>query len=105
MTSAWSAASSDLYTSSRALCAIIPSMGLVTERSRTRFFSDGLALAGNAPKIFARTSRNGLPYVSLAFCALFSTLAYMGVKTGSGKVFNWFSASELPTEFRWYPVD
>ncbi|KAI0936272.1 hypothetical protein AcV5_004452 [Taiwanofungus camphoratus] len=72
LTSAWSAASSDLYTSSRALY--------------------GLALAGNAPKIFARTSRNGLPYVSLAFCALFSTLAYMGVKTGSGKVFNWFSA-------------
>ncbi|OCH96470.1 amino acid permease [Obba rivulosa] len=71
LTSAWSAASSDLYTSSRALY--------------------GLALAGNAPKIFARTSRRGLPYVSLITCAAFACLAYMGVKGGSGKVFNWFA--------------
>ncbi|GBE86317.1 Dicarboxylic amino acid permease [Sparassis crispa] len=72
LTSAWSAASSDLYTSSRALY--------------------GLALAGNAPKIFAKTSRNGLPYVALITNALFASLAYMGINSGSGKVFNWFSA-------------
>ncbi|KAH9946675.1 amino acid permease [Amylocystis lapponica] len=71
LTSAWSAASSDLYTSSRALY--------------------GLALAGNAPSVFLRTSKNGLPYTSLAFCASFSTLAFMGINGGSGKVFNWFS--------------
>ncbi|OBZ79129.1 putative proline-specific permease put4 [Grifola frondosa] len=70
LTSAWSAASSDLYTSSRALY--------------------GLAMVGNAPKIFNRTSKKGLPYVSLTFCSLFATLAYMGVSTGSGTVFNWF---------------
>ncbi|RPD63001.1 amino acid permease [Lentinus tigrinus ALCF2SS1-7] len=70
LTSAWSAASSDLYTSSRALY--------------------GLSLAGNAPKIFTKVNKNGLPWVSLIFCALFSTLAYMGVSSGSGKVFNWF---------------
>jgi amino acid permease len=52
---------------------------------------DGLAVAGNAPKIFKRTSRYGLPYVSLIVCSAFSLLSYMGVNTGSGKVFNWFA--------------
>ncbi|KAK2461772.1 hypothetical protein APHAL10511_006235 [Amanita phalloides] len=71
LTSAWSAASSDLYTSSRALY--------------------GLAVAGNAPKIFLRTSKSGLPYVSVIFCALFGFLAFMSVGSGSGKVFGWFT--------------
>jgi len=71
LTSAWSAASSDLYTSSRALY--------------------GLAVAGNAPRFFLRTSRKGLPYASIIFCALFTTLSYMAVSSGAGKVFGWFS--------------
>jgi len=71
LTSAWSAASSDLYTSSRALY--------------------GLASAGNAPKIFLKTTSKGLPYVSIIFCAAFALLAYMGVSSGSAKVFNWFA--------------
>lgn len=70
LTSAWSAASSDLYTSSRAIY--------------------GLALSGNAPKIFAYTTKRGLPLIGLVFCAAFAFLAFMGVGTGSGKVFNWF---------------
>ncbi|KAH0838461.1 amino acid permease [Lanmaoa asiatica] len=57
LTSAWSAASSDLYTSSRALY--------------------GLAIAGNAPKFFGRTSKSGLPYTSVIFCASFTLLAFM----------------------------
>ncbi|KAA1468647.1 amino acid permease [Dentipellis sp. KUC8613] len=72
LTSAWSAASSDMFTSSRALY--------------------GLAVSGNAPAIFKRTNRNGLPYMSLLCSTAFSFLAYMGVKKGSGKVFDWFSA-------------
>ncbi|THU94837.1 amino acid permease [Dendrothele bispora CBS 962.96] len=68
LTSAWSAASSDLYTSSRALY--------------------GLSLAGNAPKIFSKTLKNGLPIVSLLFCSAFALLSYMGVTSGSGRVFN-----------------
>ncbi|KAJ7873291.1 amino acid permease/ SLC12A domain-containing protein [Mycena olivaceomarginata] len=71
LTSAWSAGSSDLYTSSRALY--------------------GLAAAGNAPRIFLKTLSNGLPVASIVFCSLFSTLAYMGVTSGSGKVFGWFA--------------
>ncbi|QRW09028.1 amino acid permease [Ceratobasidium sp. AG-Ba] len=71
LTSAWSAASSDLYTSSRALY--------------------GLSLAGNAPKIFGKVSKNGLPYISVIFCSLFSALAYMGVSSGAGRVFGWLT--------------
>ncbi|TFK30623.1 amino acid permease [Coprinopsis marcescibilis] len=71
LSSAWSAASSNLYTSSRALY--------------------GLSKAGNAPRIFLRTSRNGLPYVSVIFNSLFSVLAYMGISSGSGRVFTWFA--------------
>ncbi|CAA7266616.1 unnamed protein product [Cyclocybe aegerita] len=71
LTSAWSAASSDLYTSSRALY--------------------GLAASGNAPRIFLRASKNGLPYVSVIFNSLFAFLGYMGIKSGSGRVFGWFA--------------
>ncbi|KAI8065915.1 amino acid permease, partial [Gongronella butleri] len=72
LTSAWSAASSDLYTSSRALY--------------------GLSIAGNAPKIFSRVNKRGLPYVSLFFCAAFALLSFMGINAGSNTVFGWFSA-------------
>ncbi|TFK64955.1 amino acid permease [Pluteus cervinus] len=71
LTSAWSAASSDLYSSSRALY--------------------GLALSGNAPRIFMKTSKRGLPYVSVMFNASFAFLAFMGVSKGSGRVFGWFA--------------
>ncbi|KAI0094677.1 amino acid permease [Irpex rosettiformis] len=71
LTSAWSAASSDLYTSSRALY--------------------GLAKVGNAPRIFALASKSGLPYVSLALCSGFGLLGFMGINSGSGKVFGWFA--------------
>ncbi|KAF8633974.1 hypothetical protein AX15_001152 [Amanita polypyramis BW_CC] len=71
LTSAWSAASSDLYTASRALY--------------------GLAASGNAPKIFLKTSRGGLPYVSIIFTSLFALLAYMASGAGSGRVFGWFT--------------
>ncbi|KAI9455851.1 amino acid permease [Russula earlei] len=71
LTSAWSAASSDMYASSRALY--------------------GLAVARNAPAVFKRTTRNGLPWVALLCSAAFSFLAFMSVSSGSGKVFSWFA--------------
>lgn len=71
LTSAWSASSSDLYTASRAVY--------------------GLAASGNAPKFFLKTTRNGLPYVAVLFCAAFSLLAFMAVSKGAGNVFQWFS--------------
>lgn len=53
--------------------------------------TDGLAIAGNAPSIFRKTLRNGLPITALAASSVFSLLAFMGVHAGSGKVFNWFA--------------
>ncbi|KAI0745637.1 amino acid permease [Earliella scabrosa] len=70
LTSAWSAANSDLYTSSRALYS--------------------LALNGNAPRIFLKVTRHGLPWVSVSMCACFAFLAFMGISSGSGRVFGWF---------------
>ncbi|KIJ64041.1 hypothetical protein HYDPIDRAFT_28933 [Hydnomerulius pinastri MD-312] len=71
LTSAWSAASSDIYLSSRGLY--------------------GLALAGNAPKIFTLTSRSGLPYASVALSCAIGLLSYMVINTSSGIVFTWFA--------------
>jgi amino acid transporter len=71
LTSAWSAASSDLFTSSRAIY--------------------GLAASGNAPRIFLKTLSNGLPIVAVLFNSCFALLSYMGVKRGSGLVFTYFS--------------
>lgn len=71
LTSAWSAASSDLYTSSRALY--------------------GLSISGSAPRIFSKTSKNGLPWPALTVSVLLSFLAYMNVSSDSSKVFGWFA--------------
>ncbi|KAJ8084954.1 hypothetical protein PM082_003731 [Marasmius tenuissimus] len=70
LTSAWSAASSYLYTGSRALY--------------------GLGATGNAPSFVLRTTKRGLPYIAIAICSVFSGLAYMAVSAGAGKVFGWF---------------
>jgi len=67
VTSASSAASSDIYVASRGLYS--------------------LALHNQAPRIFARTTKSGLPWVSVTFATMFGFLAYMGIKSGSGKVF------------------
>jgi len=50
----------------------------------------GLSLRGQAPRIFARCTKGGLPYVSVLFCASFAFLSFMNVKSGSATVFNWF---------------
>lgn len=52
---------------------------------------DGLAISGNAPAIFKKTSRGGLPWTALLVSTAFAFLAFMGVTTGSSTVFGWFS--------------
>lgn len=72
LTSAWSAASSDLYTSSRALY--------------------GLALNGQAPAFLKKTNSYGLPYYCIAVGVAFSLLSYMSAGSKSaGTVFNYFA--------------
>ncbi|BGP00891.1 hypothetical protein NBRC10513v2_001015 [Rhodotorula toruloides] len=72
LTSAWSAASSDVYTSSRCL--------------------HGLALQGNAPRVFARTNSWGVPVPAIGVAVLFALLAFMSAGAGrAGEVFGWFA--------------
>jgi len=62
LTSAWSAASSDMYTASRTLY--------------------GLALQGNAPRILARTTSWGVPWGGIIVGSAFALLAYMAAGAG-----------------------
>ncbi|KAH8761149.1 amino acid permease [Diaporthe sp. PMI_573] len=64
----FSAANSDIYISSRTLY--------------------GIAIDGNAPRVFTRTTKAGVPFVSLGLCMLFCGLAYMSVSSSAATVFN-----------------
>ncbi|PSR84154.1 amino acid permease/ SLC12A domain-containing protein [Coniella lustricola] len=73
LTSAWSAACADLFISTRAL--------------------HGLAVKGQAPRIFARTSKNGLPYMAVSVGAAFALLSFMAASQNSsaGTAFGYFA--------------
>jgi len=49
----------------------------------------GLALRGQAPKIFAHCTKNGLPIVAILSTSSFTLLSFMSVKSGSETVFHW----------------
>ncbi|KAI1860748.1 uncharacterized protein JN550_011349 [Neoarthrinium moseri] len=68
--SAWSSGNSFLYMSSRSLYS--------------------LAKTGNAPAVFARCNRWGVPIYAVLVSALFAPLAYLNVGNSTSEVFNWF---------------
>jgi amino acid transporter len=68
----FSAANSDLYIATRSLYS--------------------LAIEGNAPRIFSRTNDRGVPIYALGFSSLFCTSAYMSVKLGAFRTFQYFVA-------------
>lgn len=70
ITSAWSSGNSFLYMSSRSLYS--------------------LAVAGNAPKIFTKCTKKGVPYMAVAASSLFCALAYLNCANSGAVVFNWF---------------
>ncbi|EIM81052.1 amino acid transporter [Stereum hirsutum FP-91666 SS1] len=85
LTAAWSAGSSDLYTSSRAMY--------------------GLATIGQAPKIFARTNKYGTPIYAIGLSVALGFLAYMGVTGNSSTVFGYFSnMSTVSGMFNWFGI-
>lgn len=51
----------------------------------------GLALRGQAPKIFVKTTSSGLPIASLAFSTIWILLSYMAISDGASTVLNWLS--------------
>jgi len=71
VTSASSAANADLYNGSRYLFA--------------------LAQSGQAPKIFLKCTKSGIPIYAIGLTALFLPLTYMSVATGPGVVFNYLA--------------
>lgn len=67
--SAWSAGNVYMYLASRSIYS--------------------LAVAGNAPKIFAKRNRWGVPYWAVTSCTALTLLAYLNVSSSAGEVFNW----------------
>lgn len=57
---------------------------------QTSRFLFALASKGQAPKIFLKTNKRGLPYYGVIASALFMPLAYMSANTASSTVFGWF---------------
>ncbi|CAE6459590.1 unnamed protein product [Rhizoctonia solani] len=85
-TSAFSAGNSFLFTASRILY--------------------GLAVRGQAPRIFTRCTKGGLPIVSVGFCSLFSLLAFMNVNTDGATVFNWLvNLTTIGGFFTWWSIN
>ncbi|ODO05313.1 amino acid transporter [Cryptococcus wingfieldii CBS 7118] len=49
-----------------------------------------LAQQGQAPKVFLRTNRHGVPYVAVTATLLIGCLAYLSVSSGTARVLNWW---------------
>lgn len=71
LTSAWSSGNSWLFAGSRMLYS--------------------LACTDQAPKIFRRCNKNGVPYAAVLFTFLIGCLAYLNVSNSGANVFNWFT--------------
>lgn len=50
-----------------------------------------MALQGDAPKVFAKTNRWGVPIYAVAVSALFNFLAYLNCSNSASQVFSWLS--------------
>ncbi|KAL8287801.1 hypothetical protein RB600_003635 [Gaeumannomyces tritici] len=72
ITSAWSASNQSLLAGTRVLF--------------------GLALKGQAPAVFLRTTSWGTPYVCVLFFAVFMLLSFLSLSNGALTVFYWFVA-------------
>ena len=68
--SAWSSGNSFLYISSRSLYS--------------------MAVAGNAPAVFKKCTKKGVPYMAVLASAVFTPLAYLNCGSSGSTVFTWF---------------
>jgi amino acid transporter len=71
LTSAWSAGNAFLFSGSRVLY--------------------GMALNGEAPKIFGKTTKKGVPWIAVLATWSIGLLAYLNVSSTGAQVFTWFS--------------
>ena len=85
-TSAFSAGNSFLFAASRVLY--------------------GLALRGQAPRIFSYCTKSGLPLAAVLAASAFSLLSFMNVSAGAATVFNWFvNLSAVGGFFGWWSMN
>ncbi|KIL62344.1 hypothetical protein M378DRAFT_193221 [Amanita muscaria Koide BX008] len=85
-TSAFSAGNSQLFCSSRILY--------------------GLALRGQAPKVFTICTKSGLPIVAILTASSFALLSFMSVSSGANTVFNWLvNLSTTGGFFGWFSIN
>ncbi|CZR59981.1 related to amino acid transporters [Phialocephala subalpina] len=63
--------------------------GCIYVQSRALY---SLALTGRAPKIFAKTSKKGVPYVSILTSCTWGLLALMNLKVTAGQVFAYMTS-------------
>ncbi|KAF8478794.1 amino acid transporter [Gautieria morchelliformis] len=85
ISSAWSAASSNLFVTSRVLF--------------------GLSTTGQAPRVFLKTNRYGTPWLSVLICSIFGFLSYMAVSSNASTVFGWFSnMTSVAGLFNWMSI-
>lgn len=85
ITSAWSSSNQAMLTSTRALYA--------------------LALKGQAPKAFLRTTRWGAPWVGVLFCTAFILLSFMTLSNGAMTVFYWLvDLTAVGTMISWLAI-
>lgn len=62
----------------------------------------GLAITGNAPKIFARCTKRGIPIYAVIAVACGTLVSFMVVSDNSAKVFDWFlTVTTLSSLFNW----
>jgi len=61
----------------------------LVQSSRNLF---ALASKGQAPKIFLKTNKKGLPYYGVIISGIFMPLSYMSASSGSAEVFSWFQS-------------
>lgn len=62
----------------------------------------GLAITGNAPKIFAKCTARGIPIYAVFAITAGSMVSFMVVSDSSAKVFDWFlTVTTLSSLFNW----
>ncbi|OJT02950.1 Dicarboxylic amino acid permease [Trametes pubescens] len=66
----------------------------------------GLALRGQAPKIFTYCTKSGLPLAAVLGSSVFALLSFMNVASGAATVFNWFvNLSTVGGFFGWLSMN
>lgn len=68
-----------------------------------------MALEGQAPKVFGKINKQGVPWVALIFCNLFGFLALLNLSAGAGVIYGWLvNISGVATFITWawyvYPL-